>query len=79
MYSAFQTSFTVDSICLYLIHRPWIDNELIQLLKDPDYDALKKEYTFWMEKLDGCKKSKNYNANKICYSRASEIIKKHEK
>jgi hypothetical protein len=69
-------------------YRPWIDNELTQvmrttqmwyrkLLKDPDNDALKRKYTFWMEKLDGLKyeKSKNYNAN----SRASEIIEKHGK
>jgi hypothetical protein len=26
-----------------------------KLLKDPDNDALKREYAFWMEKLDGLK------------------------
>jgi hypothetical protein len=42
-------------------YQSWIDNELTQvmratqlwyrkLLKDPDNDALKREYTFWMEK-----------------------------
>jgi hypothetical protein len=67
----------------------WIDNELTQvmratqlwyrkLLKDPDSDALKREYTFWMEKLDELKyeKSKSYNVKSTEYSRASEIIEK---
>jgi hypothetical protein len=47
----------------------------IKLLTDPDNNALKKEYTFWMDS-----NIKNQKATMPTeYSSASEIIEKHGK